>query len=67
MGSSGTLPMIDFAPTWTSISRQMWAMLSPLVLDTAIANSFANCPRHSGLEAWRLIAEPINEDKLIIQ
>ena len=28
---------------------------------------FANVPRHNGLEAWRRIAEPINEDKASIR
>ena len=27
---------------------------------------FANCPRHNGVEAWRRVAEPINDDKIII-
>ena len=28
---------------------------------------FANVPRHNGFEAWRRIAEPINEDKLLLR
>jgi hypothetical protein len=65
--NNGCLPMQDHTPSLSTVSRQLWAMLAPLVDETAIGNTFANCPRHSGLEAWRLIAEPINDDKLIIQ
>ena len=28
---------------------------------------FANVPRHNGIEAWRRLAEPINEDKAMVR
>ena len=28
---------------------------------------FANVPRHNGFEAWRRIAEPINDDKALVR
>ena len=51
----------------TEVSRQLWAVLGPLVAgDPSLHSVFANVPRHNGLEAWRRIAEPINEDKILI-
>ena len=51
----------------TEVSRQLWALLGPLVaVDPSLHSVFANVPRHNGLEAWRRIAEPINEDKILI-
>jgi hypothetical protein len=45
----------------------LWALLGPLVaVDPSLHAVFANVPRHNGLEAWRRIAEPINEDKILI-
>ena len=39
-------------------------MLNPLLAsDSHQAGMFANVQRHNGLEAWRRITEPINEDK----
>ena len=39
-------------------------MLNPhLASDSHQAGMFANVQRHNGLEAWRRIAEPINEGK----
>ena len=29
-------------------------------------SSFANVERHNGLEAWRKIAEPVNDDKALV-
>ena len=56
--------MVDAAGTVTEVSRQLWAMLSPLFAsDSHQAGMVANVERHNGLEAWRRIAEPINEDK----
>ena len=60
-------PMIDKAPSIKEVSRQLWAMMSPLVKESAIASTFANVPRLNGLEAWRRIAEPVNDDKLLLQ
>ena len=31
--------------------------------DATTKRAFANVPRHNGFEAWRRIAEPVNEDK----
>ena len=46
------------------VSRQLWAFIGPLVKENSDkASVFRNVPRHNGLEAWRRIAEPINEDK----
>ena len=59
--------MVDVAPSLTAISRWFWALLSPLVAETSVSGTFGNCPRHGGLEAWRLLAEPINDDKFIAQ
>ena len=48
-------------------SRQLWSFLGPLAArDSKNALFYKNVPRHNGLEAWRRIAEPINEDKLLI-
>ena len=31
-----------------------------------MSSTFANVTRHHGLEAWRRLAEPVNEDKLLL-
>ena len=65
----GLQPMQDLV-TCASLSeiwRQLWAMVGALIAEDVGASSiFANVPRHNGLEAWRRITEPINEDKLLI-
>ena len=60
-------PMVDKAPSIKEVSRQLWALLNPLVKESTIGSMFANVPRHNGLEAWRQLAEPINEDKELLQ
>ena len=41
-------------------------MLGGLVKEHADTKRlFANVPRHNGVEAWRRIAEPINDDKAL--
>ena len=65
--SNGNLPMINGAPTLKEVSRQFWALLNPLLADSSVSNSFCNVQRHNGLEAWRKLAEPINEDKMMAQ
>ena len=63
----GQFPMIDIPAPAKEISRQLWAFLSPLVANDASRDStFKNVARHNGLEAWRQIALPINEDKILI-
>ena len=55
--------MCDCAPL-EEVSRQLWSFLGPLVKENAEkASAFRNVPRHNGFEAWRRIAEPINDDK----
>ena len=50
------------------ISRQMWSFLGPLLKeDSAQLSTFRNVQRHNGLEAWRRMAEPINEDKAMVR
>jgi hypothetical protein len=64
--SSGGVPATDFA-SLGEVSRQLWALLGPLLSgDSAQAGMFANVPRHNGLEVWRRVSEPINEDKALI-
>ena len=65
--SQGNVPMHDESLSLKEVSRQLWAMLQKLVVDTSVASAFANVPRHNGLEAWRILANPINEDKAILQ
>ena len=43
----------------------MWAMLNPLLKGSSVESTFMNVQRHNGLEAWRRLAEPTNEDKQI--
>ena len=60
--------MVCFAPSVKEVSRQLWALLQALTKhDATVAGNFANVPRHNGLEAWRRIAEPINDDKALIR
>ena len=55
---------MDVLPPMEEISRQLWSFLGPLVKDNNDkAAAFRNVPRHNGLEAWRRITEPINDDK----
>ena len=61
------IPMVD-AATLLEVSRQLWAMLNPLLSsDSEKATMFANVPRHNGIEAWRRLPEPINEDKAMVR
>ena len=51
---------------YREVSRQLWAFLGTLFASNAVVNGvFENVDRH-GLEAWRRIAEPINDDKSLI-
>ena len=52
---SGQFPILDQCPVGPKeISRQVWAVLSPLVAGDASKDStFKNVARHNGLEAWR--------------
>ena len=63
----GSFPMSDQTTSLIDVSKQFWALLNPLVFETSVESTFANCPRHNGLEAWRLLAEPINDDKIMVQ
>ena len=67
VGASDCCPMLNRAPSLREVSRQLWAMLNPLVKDTTVADVFANVPRHNGLEAWRQLSEPVIEDKELLQ
>ena len=59
--------MIRIALSTKELSRQLWAFLGPLVAgDSKNASIYKSVQRHNGLEAWRTIAEPINEDKILI-
>ena len=35
--------------------------------DASAKSTFANVPRHNGFEAYRRIAEPVNEDKALVR
>ena len=61
-------PMLDgIGADAKEISRQLWALLGPLVsAESGVHTLFANCPCHDGLEARRRVAEPINDDKILI-
>ena len=66
--ASGSAPMIVDAPSLKEVARQLWAFLGPLVKhDSTVNGIFANVPRHNGLEGWRRIAAPINEDKAMVR
>ena len=59
--------MLDSASI-QDMDRQMWAMLGALVKsDNTTQGIFKNVKRHCGLEAWRRIAEPINDDKALLR
>jgi hypothetical protein len=64
----GTFPMLsDCGAEPKEISRQLWAFLGPLVAsDVSKTSIYKNVARHNGLEAWRKIAEPINDDKAML-
>ena len=52
----------------TEASRQSWALFGSLVKDdTTVKRTFANVPRHNGIEAWRRIAELVNGDKVLVR
>ena len=56
----GNVPTISTAPSLKEVSRQLWALLSPLVRDSVVAGTFANVTGHNGMEAWRKLAAPMN-------
>ena len=50
------------------VSPQLWALIGGLVKgDASAKRTFANVPRHNGFEAFRRIAEPVNEDKALVR
>ena len=50
------------------VSQQLWALLGGLAKgDASAKRTFANVPRHIGFEAFRRIAEPVNEDKALVR
>ena len=54
--------------TIDEVSRQLWSFIGPLIKENAEkASIFRNVARHNGLEAWRRIAEPINDDKSLMR
>ena len=60
--------MLDLPATMGEVSRQLWAPLGGLVKNHADTKRlFANVPRHNGFEAWRRIAEPINDHKALVR
>ena len=60
--------MVDQVATIREVARQLWALLNPLLAhDGSAKGVFANVPRHNGLEAWRRLSEPINEDNILIR
>ena len=63
-----SFPMLMSCPVDSrEISRQLWAFLGPLIVsDSNKTSIYKNVQRHNGLEAWRKIAEPINDDKMMI-
>ena len=65
--SADCVPMLKECPSLREVSRQLWALLNPLVAETRVADAFANVAKHNGLEAWRQLAEPVNEDKKLLQ
>ena len=48
IGSGGCLPMVDVAPSLSTISRQFWALLSPLVAETCVIVLGTTGWRHGG-------------------
>ena len=66
MAKKQNLPMLNECPNMKELSRQLWALLNPLIADSKVQATFDNVPRHNGLEAWRQLAEPINEDKQLV-
>ena len=48
------------------VSQQLWALIGGLVKgDASAKRTFANVPQHNGFEAFRRIAETVNEDKAL--
>ena len=42
----------------------MWSFIGPLIKENPNkASAYRNVERHNGLEAWRVMSEPINEEK----
>ena len=64
----GQFPLFDQIPVEPKeVSRQLGAFLGPLVAgDSNVTSTFKNVARHNGFEAWRQIAMPINEDKILV-
>ena len=63
---SPNLQMLNECPNLREFSLQLWALLNPLLNDSKHEATFANVPRHNGLDAWRQLAEPINEDRELV-
>ena len=65
--SGQNVPMQDRTLSLKEVSRQLWALLRPLVVGTSVAGTFDNVERHNGLGAWRRLSLPIKEDDEIAQ
>ena len=64
----GQQPMVHFATGLTGVSKHLWALLGPtLSKDSSMSTVFCNVPRRNGLEAWRKVPEPINDDKTMVR
>ena len=58
---------LDCAPI-VEVSRQLWSFIGPLIRDDPDkASTYRNVERHNGLEAWRTMAEPVNQDKTLMR
>ena len=52
----------------SELPHQLWALIGRLTKHHAeMTRIFRNVPRHNGFEAWRRMAEPINEDEPMLR
>ena len=69
ISAQGRVPIVDAAGNSNKVSRQLWgAILNSLLShDEDTATMFANVEHHNGLEVWRRLAEPLNEDTAMVR
>ena len=50
------------------MARQLWSFIGLLIKeDPENTSAFSSVERHNGLEAWRVMAEPIKKDKTLMR
>ena len=65
-GDAVSVPSMDCMSS-AEISRQLWALMGPLVAADSALRTVFRAQHHNGLEVWRRVSGPIREDPTLIR